>query len=150
MGAGSGTGAVRQALQLGALSLDAIKHLLLCHDERRPARLDLEHICQSRSGHHSRFRLPVAAERSDGLMDTPRVLSDHDLKVLRLSTFVREYGKVAQQCADESVDYPRYLFRLTELEPLDRERRASGRRNKQARSRCSRAWTAPSFWRFPA
>lgn len=66
-------------------------------------------------------------------MDTPQVLLDHHLKVLRLPTFLREYDKVAQQCADEAVDYPRYLFRLTELELLDRERRATERRIKQAR-----------------
>jgi DNA replication protein DnaC len=66
-------------------------------------------------------------------MDTPQVLLDHHLKALRLPTFLREYDKVAQQCADEAVDYPRYLFRLTELELLDRERRATERRIKQAR-----------------
>jgi DNA replication protein DnaC len=66
-------------------------------------------------------------------MDTPQVLLDHHLKVLRLPTFLREYDKVAQQCAEEAVDYPRYLFRLTELELLDRERRATERRIKQAR-----------------
>ena len=31
-----------QSLQLGALSFDAVKHLLLCHIERRPPRLDLD------------------------------------------------------------------------------------------------------------
>ena len=66
-------------------------------------------------------------------MDTPEVLLDHHLKALRLPTVLREYDKVAQQCADEAVDYPRYLFRLTELELLDRERRATERRIKQAR-----------------
>jgi DNA replication protein DnaC len=66
-------------------------------------------------------------------MDTPQVLLDHHLKALRLPTFLREYDKVAQQCADEAVEYPRYLFRLTELELLDRERRATERRIKQAR-----------------
>ena len=66
-------------------------------------------------------------------MDTPQVLLDHHLKTLRLPTFLREYDKVAQQCADEALDYPRYLFRLTELELLDRERRATERRIKQAR-----------------
>ncbi len=66
-------------------------------------------------------------------MDTPQVLLDHHLKVLRLPAFLREYDKVAQQCADEAADYPRYLFRLTELELLDRERRATERRIKQAR-----------------
>jgi hypothetical protein len=34
--------AVRQALHLGAISFDAVKHLLLCHIERRPPRLDLD------------------------------------------------------------------------------------------------------------
>jgi DNA replication protein DnaC len=61
------------------------------------------------------------------------MLLDHHLKALRLPTFLREYDKVAQQCADEAVHYPRYLFRLTELELLDRERRATERRIKQAR-----------------
>ena len=66
-------------------------------------------------------------------METPQVLLDHHLKALRLPTFLREYDKVAQQCADEAVDYPRYLFRLSELELLERERRATERRIKQAR-----------------
>jgi hypothetical protein len=34
-------GAVRDALRLGAISYDAVKHLALCRIERRPARLDL-------------------------------------------------------------------------------------------------------------
>jgi DNA replication protein DnaC len=66
-------------------------------------------------------------------MDTPQVLLDHHLKTLRLPTFLREYDKIAQQCAEEAVDYPRYLLRLTELELLDRESRATERRIKQAR-----------------
>jgi hypothetical protein len=35
-------GAIKDALRLGAISFDAIKHLLLCRVERRPARLDLD------------------------------------------------------------------------------------------------------------
>lgn len=35
-------GAVLQALDLGAMSFDAIKHLVLCRVERRPPRLDLD------------------------------------------------------------------------------------------------------------
>jgi DNA replication protein DnaC len=65
--------------------------------------------------------------------DTPQVLLEHHLKLLRLPTFLREYDKVARQCAAESVDYPRYLLRMTELELLDRERRATERRVHQAR-----------------
>jgi len=55
------------------------------------------------------------------------------LKTLRLPTFLREYDKVAQQCAAEGVDFPRYLLRLSELELLDRERRATERRIRQAK-----------------
>lgn len=35
-------GAVRQALGLGAIGYDAVKHLILCRIERRPPRLDLD------------------------------------------------------------------------------------------------------------
>ena len=34
--------AVKQALHLGAISFDAVKHLVLCRAERRPPRLDLD------------------------------------------------------------------------------------------------------------
>ncbi len=34
--------AIRDALRMGAISFDAIKHLLLCTVERRPPRLDLD------------------------------------------------------------------------------------------------------------
>ena len=66
-------------------------------------------------------------------METPQVLLDHHLKTLRLPTMLREYDKVAQQCATEAVDYPRFLLRLVELELLDRDRRAVERRIKAAR-----------------
>jgi DNA replication protein DnaC len=46
---------------------------------------------------------------------------------------LREYDKVAQQCATDAVDYPRFLLRLVELELLDRDRRAVERRIKAAR-----------------
>ena len=36
------SGAIDDALRLGAISFDAVKHLLLCRIERRPPRLDLE------------------------------------------------------------------------------------------------------------
>lgn len=35
-------GAVRNALRLGAIGYDAVKHLVLCRIERRPPRLDLD------------------------------------------------------------------------------------------------------------
>ena len=66
-------------------------------------------------------------------IDTPQVLLEHHLKALRLPTFLREYDKMARQCAAEDVDYPRYLLRMSELELLDRERRATERRVRQAK-----------------
>ena len=65
--------------------------------------------------------------------DTPQLLLEHHLKELRLPTILREYDKVARQCAVEQLDYQRYLLRMTELELLDRERRATERRIRQAK-----------------
>ena len=65
--------------------------------------------------------------------DTPQLLLEHHLKELRLPTILREYNKVARQCAVEQLDYQRYLLRMTELELLDRERRATERRIRQAK-----------------
>jgi DNA replication protein DnaC len=73
------------------------------------------------------------SETAQVLADTPQVLLEHHLKALRLPTFLREYDKVARQCAAEDVDYPRYLLRMSELELLDRERRATERRVRQAK-----------------
>ena len=64
---------------------------------------------------------------------TPQVLLSHHLKQLKLPTVLREYDKVARECARDGVDHPRYLLRLVELELLDRERRVVERRIKQAR-----------------
>ena len=38
---------------------------------------------------------------------------------LKLPTFLREYDKLARQCATEGADHVRYLVRLTELELID-------------------------------
>ena len=67
------------------------------------------------------------------MTDTPQVLLAHHLKTLKLPTFLREYDKVARQCAAEGVDYPRYLLRLAELELIDREGRMIERRIKAAK-----------------
>lgn len=64
---------------------------------------------------------------------TPQILLLHYLKTLHLPSFVREYDKVAQQCAREGVEHVQYLLRLCELELLDRERRAVERRIRAAR-----------------
>jgi DNA replication protein DnaC len=82
--------------------------------------------------------------------DTPQVLLEHHLKLLRLPTFLREYDKIARQCAQESVDYPRFLLRLTELELLDRERRATERRIHQARFPVVKSLDSFEFLALPA
>jgi len=64
---------------------------------------------------------------------TPQVLLTHHLKQLKLPTVLREYDKVARECARDGVDHPRYLLRLIELELIDRERRTVERRIRAAR-----------------
>ena len=63
----------------------------------------------------------------------PQVLLDHYLKQLRLPTILREYRKVAEQCAREDVDCQRFLLRLVEMEAVEREQRATERRIKAAK-----------------
>ena len=43
---------------------------------------------------------------------------------------VREYDKLASQCASEGADHPDYLLRLSELELIDRHHRMVERRIK--------------------
>jgi hypothetical protein len=92
------------------------------------------------------------------MSDTPQLLLAHHLKALKLPTFLREYDKLAQQCAAEGVDHPRYLLRLAELELIERERRMVERRIKEARfptvksldARRSLRSTRPWSWSWPA
>ena len=48
------------------------------------------------------------------------LLLEHHLKELKLPSFLREYVKLAAQCAAEGVDHPEYLLRLAEVELIDR------------------------------
>jgi DNA replication protein DnaC len=64
---------------------------------------------------------------------TPQVLLGHHLKQLKLPTILREYDKVARECAQGGIDHPGYLLRLLELELIDRERRVVERRIRAAR-----------------
>ena len=65
--------------------------------------------------------------------DAPEILLQHHLKTLKLPTMLREYEKLARQCAAENADHVRYLARMIELELLDREARMIDRRIKAAR-----------------
>ena len=49
------------------------------------------------------------------MTDTPQLLLAHHLKALKLPTFLREYDKLARQCAAEGLDHIRFLLRLAEL-----------------------------------
>ena len=71
------------------------------------------------------------------MTDTPQLLLAHHLKALKLPTFLREYDKLARQCATEGLDHIRFLLRLAELELIERERRMVERRIKEARFRPS-------------
>jgi DNA replication protein DnaC len=64
---------------------------------------------------------------------TPQVLLAHHLKQLKLPTVLREYDKLARECARDGVDHARYLLRLVELELIERERRTVERRIRAAR-----------------
>jgi DNA replication protein DnaC len=81
---------------------------------------------------------------------TPQVLLAHHLKQLRLPTMLREYDKVAQACASEGVDHPRYLLRLVELELLDREQRAVERRIRDARFPATKSLDTFDFLAIPS
>ena len=67
------------------------------------------------------------------MSDRSTLLLEHHLKELKLPTFLREYGKMAAQCAAEGVDHPGYLLRLAELELIDRHQRMVQRRVRAAR-----------------
>jgi DNA replication protein DnaC len=122
-------------------------------------------LSAQQSAHHATAVEPgggaISSQSEMPTPDTPRVLLEHHLKALRLPTILREYDKVARQCAQEKADFPTYLLRLTELELLDRDRRATERRMRQARfpvvksldsfdSSPSHPRTKPWFWSWPA
>jgi DNA replication protein DnaC len=60
------------------------------------------------------------------------LLLEYYLKKLKLPTMLREYAGVAAVCRKDRSDFPVYLLRLAEREILDREKRATERRIKEA------------------
>ena len=66
------------------------------------------------------------------MSEAPKILLAHQLKLLKLPTCLREYEKLARQCAAEGLDHIQFLARLVELELIDRERRMIERRIKAA------------------
>ncbi len=84
------------------------------------------------------------------MSEVPQVLLAHHLKALKLPTFLREYDKLARQCAAEGIDHTGYLLRLAELELLDRERRLVERRIRQARFPATKSLESFDFAAIPA
>ena len=84
------------------------------------------------------------------MSDRSTVLLEHHLKELKLPTFLREYGKVAAQCAAEGVDHPGYLLRLSELELIDRHHRMVDRRIKAARFPVTKSLDTFDFLAIPS
>ena len=116
------------ATRSGAVSLPAQGH----RDEDSSQRLH---------GAHAGER--AVSERST-------VLLEHHLKELKLPTFLREYGKVAGQCAAEGVDHPGYLLRLSELELIERHHRMVDRRIKAARFPAVKSLDTFNFLAMPS
>jgi hypothetical protein len=132
--------AVKQALQLGAIGFDAVKHLILCRVERRPPTtgpvdLSLPAEGDGRDDIGESLHAPsvLGCGRSGMSTEAPEILLAHYLKTLKLPTFQREYQKLARLCATEGVDHVGYLFRLSEREMIERDRRKVERRIKAAR-----------------
>jgi DNA replication protein DnaC len=84
------------------------------------------------------------------MTDAPQVLLAHHLKALKLPIFLREYDKLARQCAADGVDHPRYLLRLAELELIERERRTVERRIKEARFPAVKSLDSFDFTAIPS
>ena len=84
------------------------------------------------------------------MTESPQILLAHHLKALKLPTFLREYDKLARQCAADGVDHVRYLLRLVELELIERERRMVERRIKEARFPAVKSLDSFDFKAIPA
>lgn len=83
------------------------------------------------------------------MTDTPKILLADHLKTLKLPTFLREYEKVARQCAAEGLDHVQFLARLVERELIDRERRMIERRIKAAKFPATKSLDSFDFKAIP-
>ncbi len=103
--------AVKQAIQLGAIGFDAVKHLILCRVEHRPPRLDLAiypylpGATVEKTSAKAYMRLLSSDAGKPHERRSPEILLSHYLKTLKLPTFQREYQKLARLCATEGVDH---------------------------------------------
>ena len=145
--------AVQDTLQLGAISFDAVKRLLLCRIEGRPPRLDLDlypYLPRGQREDHPRHGLHGPPVGKGGMSTRSTLLLEHHLKELKLPTFLREYRKLATQCAAEGADHPDYLLRLAELELIDRHQRMVQRRIRAAHFPATKSLDTFDFLAIPS
>ena len=116
--------------------------------EARPRRLPLSAARHRRQDLGGQLHVPGVGDC--GMTDAPEILLAHHLKTLKLPTFLREYDKLARQCAAEGLDHVRFLARLVELELIDRERRMIERRIKAARFPAVKSLDSFDFKAIPA
>ena len=83
------------------------------------------------------------------MTDKPTLLLEHHLKELKLPSFLREYSRLAAQCAAENVDHPEYLLRLAELELIERHQRMVQRRIRAARFPAVKSLDTFDSWPSP-
>ena len=116
--------AVRDAVKRRLIGFDAVKHLLLARIESG-RRISTCHAIRTCPGPSSPPRgaptTPPCWPDGPAMAEAPRILLEHHLKRLKLPTFLREYEKLARQCAAEGLDHVRFWARLVELELIDRE-----------------------------
>ena len=83
-------------------------------------------------------------------METPQVLLEHYLKQLRLPAMLREYPKLAEQCACESATFEQFLLRLVEQEMMERHRRSTERRIQAAKFPVTKSLDTFDFLALPS
>ena len=124
----------RDQLALGTDTADpdAMRHLGRASRDRLMLDARLAAIAVFNGGTHLES-LAETLKQSTLYKDEQSMLLEHHLKELKLPSILREYGKMAAQCAAEGVDHPQYLLRLAELELIDRHQRMVERRIRAAR-----------------
>ena len=112
------------------ISFDTVKNLLLARIKRRPAHLDLScdlHLPQPSSPPPAAPITPPCWPKGPVMAPRrPASCSNITCKKLKLPTFLREYEKLARQCAAEGLDHVQFLG-AAGGDGDDRSRAAHGR-----------------------
>ena len=145
--------AVKDALRLGAHQLRRGEAPAAVPPGRPPAQAGPGALSLPAPGQredHPRPRLYDPAVGAGGMSNQSTLLLEHHLKELKLPTFLREYRKLAGQCAAEGADHPDYLLRLSEFELIDRHQRMVERRIRAARFSATKSLDTFDFLAIPS